>query len=168
MDSVWKKSYLRKSLCGCAEFTVHQLFANTLKILKNNDEEDGRPLGFKADSYHDAGGKTEQRDNHSGDAPLALDDESKEQEDKEHSTGKQEVFFAVSFTHGRESSEEFLPCNHCLAEDHDETANNAQIAKEEVEIENETVTETLNNDYTEETSHSILSIAFRYYSAGSG
>lgn len=58
---------------------------------QNNDEEDGRPLGFEANGYHTAGTETEERHKHPCDAPCALKDESEEQKDEENTTSEQEA-----------------------------------------------------------------------------
>jgi len=62
-----------------------------VEYAQNDHEEDSRPFGFEADGYHTAGSETEERDEHSCNAPSALDDESEEQEDEEDATGKQEA-----------------------------------------------------------------------------
>lgn len=56
-----------------------------------DDEEDGWPFGFKANSNHDACGETEERNKHSCDAPCALKDETEEKENEENTTGKEEA-----------------------------------------------------------------------------
>lgn len=47
------------------------------------------------------------------------------------------------------------------AEDHDGTADDAQITQEEIGIEDEAASEALNDDYDEKTSNSIFRIMFR-------
>lgn len=56
-----------------------------------DDQEGGRPLGFEADSNHDARGKTEQRDKYTTYAPFALKNESNEQEYEQDASGKEET-----------------------------------------------------------------------------
>jgi len=129
---------------------------------QNHHEEDGGPLGFEADGDHPAGSETEKGDNHSCDAPCALDAESEEQEDEEDTASEQEIFFAVGFTDRRETSEEFPSRDHRFTEDHDKSADDAQVAEEEIEVENEAISKALNDDYTEETTNSIFSVALRY------
>ena len=72
------------------------------------------------------------------------------------------LFFAISFTDGWESSKQLLSCDHCFAKDHDESANDAQVAEEEVEIEDEAVSEALNDYYAKETSYGIFGKALCY------
>ena len=58
---------------------------------ENEDEEGGRPLGLEANSDHSASAETKDRDENTHEAPLALEDEAKEQEDEEHTTGQKEA-----------------------------------------------------------------------------
>jgi len=134
---------------------------------QNHHEEDGGPLGFEADGYHPAGTETEKGDDHSCDAPCALDAEPEEQEDEEDTASEQEIFFAISFTDRREASKELPSRDHRFTENHDESTDDAQITEEEIEVEDEAITEALDDDYTEETTYSILGVALRYNGTGS-
>jgi len=134
---------------------------------QNHNEEDGGPLGFEANSNHTAGGKTEYGDKYPGNAPCTLKDEPEEQEDEENTAGEQEIFLAISFADRWESSKQLLSCDHRFAEDHNESANDAQIAEEKVEIEDEAVSKALDDDHAEETANSIFGEALRYDGAGS-
>ena len=58
---------------------------------KDEDEECSGPLGFEADSDHDAGDEAYYGDKDTGDIPCSLDDEAEEKEDKEHTSSKQEA-----------------------------------------------------------------------------
>jgi len=129
---------------------------------QNDNEEDSRPFGFETNSDHAAGGETKERNEHPCNAPCTLDDESEEQEDQEDTAGKQEVFLAVIFTDRRKPSEELLSRDHRFAENHDESTDDAQVAEEEVEVEDEAVSKTLNNNYSEETTDSVFCEALRY------
>lgn len=62
-----------------------------IEYTQNDDEEDSRPLGFEANSHHAAGSETEERYEHSCNAPSTLKDKAEEQEDEEDATSKQEA-----------------------------------------------------------------------------
>lgn len=49
-----------------------------VECAQNKDEEGGGPLCFETDGDHDTGGETENGNKDTGDAPFALNDESKE------------------------------------------------------------------------------------------
>ena len=72
------------------------------------------------------------------------------------------LFLAVIFTDRRKPSEELLSRDHRFAENHDESTDDAQVAEEEVEVEDEAVSKTLNNNYSEETTDSVFCEALRY------
>lgn len=50
---------------------------------EESDKEACTPLGLESDGDHDAGDKTDERDDDTGKCPVALEDESNEQEDEE-------------------------------------------------------------------------------------
>ena len=56
-----------------------------------HNEERGRPLRLKADSYHDARSKTDDRHKEPGNTPLSAEDEADEQEDEENTSREQEA-----------------------------------------------------------------------------
>ena len=58
---------------------------------EDKDKEDGGPFGLEADSHHDAGCETNNRDEDASDAPFSLDDKSKEEEDKENTASEEET-----------------------------------------------------------------------------
>lgn len=58
---------------------------------QDDDQERSRPLGFEANSDHDASGKTEKRDKDTTYAPLALEDEANEQEYEQDTAGEEEA-----------------------------------------------------------------------------
>lgn len=72
------------------------------------------------------------------------------------------LFLAVVVANRWQASKMFLPMEHRLTEYHDQATDNREVAEEEVEVEDEAVSETLDNDYAEETAHCKFSVAFCY------
>jgi len=58
---------------------------------EEDDEEGRRPLGLEADGNHDARSEADHGHEHTRDGPLALDDETNEQEDEEHTSRELEA-----------------------------------------------------------------------------
>jgi hypothetical protein len=58
---------------------------------QQGDEETRAPLCLESNGDHDAGTETNDRDEHSGKGPFALEDEADEEEDEEDSTGELEA-----------------------------------------------------------------------------
>ena len=65
------------------------------------------------------------------------------------------LFLAVVLRKGGETSKEFLARVHRIAEDHEEATDDAEVAEEEVEVENEAITECLDNDNTEKSPFNV-------------
>jgi len=62
---------------------------------QHDDQEGSGPLGFEADSNHDACGKTEKRDKYTTYAPCALKNEANEQEYEQDAPSEEEIFLAI-------------------------------------------------------------------------
>lgn len=125
------------------------------------DDEEGRgPFCFEANGYHRACCETEERHEYATYVPLSLDDEAEEEEDEEDAASKEEVFLAVCFAHGRDTGKAFLFVDHGFAKHHDETAYDAQVAKEESEVEHEAISEALNDNYAKETDDCVFCVPF--------
>lgn len=56
------------------------------------------------------------------------------------------LFLAVRLTQTREPSKERLARVHRVAEDHEKTADDREVAQEETEVENETIADCLHDD----------------------
>jgi len=70
-----------------------------------------------------------------------------------------EIFPPVVLSHAGDAGEKFLSRAQSVTEDHQQATDNGEVAEKEVEVEDETVTEALDNDDTEETADSIFRIA---------
>ena len=62
-----------------------------IEYTQNNDEEGGGPLGLEAEGDHDTRSETEDGKEYSSKAPSALDNESKEKEDKKNTASKKKA-----------------------------------------------------------------------------
>ena len=76
------------------------------------------------------------------------------------------LFLAVIVANRWQTSKVFLPMEHRLAEHHDQTTDNREVTEEEVEVKDEAISETLDDDYAEETAHCEFSVTFCYDRAG--
>ena len=125
---------------------------------QQNHQENSTPLSLEAHNNHNASTQTEQADNDTPQAPLAREDESDKEEDQQHTTSKLDVHLAVLLVQLGQTSRDELLANPRVGQNHKQTTDNTQVAEEEVEIENETVSETLRDDHSEQTSDSNLSV----------
>lgn len=69
------------------------------------------------------------------------------------------LLLAVGLTEGRKTGECCLAREHRVAENHEETTNNGEVAEEEIKVENETVTDGLHDDHCEETADGVFCIS---------
>jgi len=135
---------------------------------QDDDEEYRRPFGLKADSYHDAGRETKNGDEYTSNAPSSLKNKTEEQEDEKDATGKEEIFLAICFADCGNSCEKLLAAKHGVAEHHYKSTDDAKVAEEEVEVENETIAETLNDYNAQKTAHGEFGVAFEDDSTRTG
>lgn len=70
------------------------------------------------------------------------------------------LFLAVCFAHRRNTGEAFLFVDHGFAKHHDETAYDAQVAKEESEVKHEAISKALNDNYAKETDDCVFCVPF--------
>ena len=64
---------------------------------------------------------------------------------QEKMEAKRILFFAVRLTHGRETRKVLFPGHHVFTKHHNQTTDHAQVAQEEIEIENQPISEALDN-----------------------
>lgn len=107
LQSVWKKSYLGTQVSGRNDkssrylleevtlrmFTMYAppVVGKDIEHAQDDDQKGCGPLGFETDSDHDACGKTEERDEYTTYTPFALKNESKEQENEQDTSSKEET-----------------------------------------------------------------------------
>jgi len=135
---------------------------------QDEDEETGRPLGLEPDGNHTACTQPDDRHEYSSKAPLSLNNESQEEEDEQNATGEEEVFLSVVLADGWKTGKRCSTGDHRVTEYHEQSTNNAQVAQEEIEVENEAVTETLNNDNAEQSADSKFTVFLRNNGARPG
>lgn len=123
---------------------------NQVEDAQNHDQKHGAHLGLETNRNHDTSHKAEDAHNDAPDAPLARKDEAKEQEDEQDATSELHIHLAVLLVNLRQARWRELLAYPRVAEHHQQTADNGQVAQEEVEVEYETVAEGLGHDDAEE------------------
>jgi hypothetical protein len=148
---------------------------------QDEHEERGRPLGLEPYRNHTARAQPNDRHEHPPDAPLSLNHESQKEEDEQDPTGKKEaanqrvnsleitwscirsalLFLSVVLADVWKSSKRSSSGDHRVAKDHEQSTNHTQVAQEEVEVENESITEPLRDDNTEQSTNSKFGVLLR-------
>lgn len=93
---------------------------------------------------------------------LTVEDETEEEENEENSTKELEVFLAILIVdpHRWHTDQVRLFSRESVRESHEESTDHGEVAKEEGEVENQAVSETLRDDNTEETDSSVEGVTF--------
>lgn len=89
-----------------------------------------------------------------------MESHSDEKEDQEDSTSELEVFLAVVISQIGQTGKHTFTGHHRVGEDHEKSANNGEIAEEEIDVKDETVTESLKDNNTQKTSDCDFRVAF--------
>ena len=126
---------------------------------EEHDQDDGTELGLETDDDHDTSHKPNQADQHSPEAPFTCKDEADEEEDQKHSSSELNVHLLVLFINRGQSSKYSGLLDKAISEHHEQATNDGQVAEEEVQIENEAVSECLNNHDRQQTADCVLSVA---------
>ena len=69
------------------------------------------------------------------------------------------LFLAVRFADAWNTSKNLLTAYHSVAENHDQTPNDTQVAKEKGEVKNETITKSLYDHHAQEPAHGDFCVA---------
>lgn len=135
---------------------------------QDQHQKAGAPSGLESDDDHDASSETENRDNDTCQCPFALDDEADEKEDEQNAAGELEVDLAIGFAERRKSGKDVLLGGKAVREHHEQSTYDREVAKEEVEIEDKTVSESLDHDHTEEGSNRDFGVSAHDHGCGGG
>lgn len=125
---------------------------------ENNNQHDGAELGLESHNDHDACDESEQADADSPEVPVAAEDEANEEEDEQDTASELEVHLAVLLVKLGETSRSKLLADPRVGKDHEKTSHDGQIAKEEVEVEDEAVAETLEDNDANETKDTVVGV----------
>lgn len=125
---------------------------------ENDNEKRGAPLGLETDDNHDASHKANGRNNDSSNGPGSTENKAHKEEDEQDTTSKLKVHFAVLFLKLGKTGKDLRLAHPRVGEDHQETTHDGQVAEEEVEVENEAVAESLDDDDSNETSDGVIGV----------
>ena len=123
---------------------------------ENNHEDNGAPLGLESNDNHHARHKSEDAHENPPEAPRAGKDEPDEQENQQHTSRELDIHLAVLLVELREPGRDEALAHPGIREDHEEATNDAEVADEEGEVEDETVTEGLGDDDAEKACDAVF------------
>jgi hypothetical protein len=125
---------------------------------QDDDEESGAELGLETDDNHDAGDGADQGHGDPPGIPGAAEDEADEEEDEQDATSELEVHLAVLLVELGNASEGLALADERVGENHDQAANDGQVTEEEVDVENETVSQGLSDDDGNEAGDGVVRV----------
>lgn len=118
---------------------------------EQHHKHDRTPLGLETDNHHDTSDEAGHTDDDAPHGPLSREDESDKEEDQEHATSELDIHLAVLLIQLGQTGGHELLAHPRVGENHEKTANHAEVAQEEVEVEDESVSKALSDDDAQQT-----------------
>ena len=179
MDRIWKKSYLAKSLCGwflwscCScQYVFHtptsiegwpthrpEIVHQNIEHTQNHDQNDRTPLRLKPHHNHHTRHRPKRNHDQPPRAPIPGKHKAHKQKNQQHAPRELEVHLAVLLVDLRQAGGGELLAHPAVGEDHEQAAHDAEVAQEEVEVEDEAVAEGLGDDDGDEARDGVLGVA---------
>jgi hypothetical protein len=125
---------------------------------EDDDEHNGAELGLESNDDHNAGNEPKQANTDPPEAPVATEDEADEEEDEQDTTSELEVHLAVLLIESRETSRGKLLADPRVGKHHQEAPHDGQVAQEEVEVEDQPVSKTLEHHHTDEAEDAVVRV----------
>lgn len=129
-----------------------------VKDAENQDQHNGTELGLESNNDHDASHEAKDADKNPPETPVSSNDKAYEEKDEQHTASQLEVHFAVFLVDLRETGRRESLAHPAVGKNHKEAAHDRKVTKEEVEVEDEAVTEGLCNHYSHESSYGCGSV----------
>jgi hypothetical protein len=147
---------LRKVLVRVMRVQSPEVVDVEVEDAENEYQHDRRELGLETNNDHDARDKSEHASNNSPDTPVTAEDEANKEEDEEDTARKLEVHFLVLLVQSRKTRRGELLTHPRVRENHEQSSHDREIAQEEVEVENQAISDTLQNHDAHKTSYSVF------------
>lgn len=129
-----------------------------VKDAQNDNEKSSAELGFEAYSNHNRCASAENGDNNTPNGPLAARHEADKQEDEKDTPGELEVHLAILLVDLGETGKRLGLAHPGIGQNHEQSANNGQIAQEKVQVEDEAVADALGNDDAHEPARGVVRV----------
>lgn len=122
---------------------------------QDNDQHDRAPLGLESNNHHDACHESQYAHEYPPKAPIAREDEPDEQKDQQYPARQLKVHLPVLFVDLGKACGCELDANPRIGQNHEETAHDRKVAKEEIQVEYQAISQRLRDDNTYETTNGI-------------
>lgn len=142
-----KEIVLGEVLVGVVGVEGPEVVDQKVEDAENNDKHDGAELGLETHDDHDAGNESKQANADPPEAPVTAENEADEEENEQDTTSELEVHLTVLLVESRETRRGELLADPRVGKHHQEASHDGQVAQEEVQVEDQTVSETLENHH---------------------
>lgn len=125
---------------------------------QQNHKQNSRGLSLESNNNHHASHESNQADQNPPEAPFTREHKAHEQEDQKDTARKLDVHLAVFLVKLRESGGREALADPAVREDHEQAADDREVAEEEVQVEDEAVAEGLGDDDGEEADDGVFGV----------
>lgn len=125
---------------------------------QNNNKHGSGELGLESNNNHNASHGSNSSNNDPPNGPRSREHKAHEQEDQEHTTSKLEVHLAILLIDLWEPGKRLCLANPGVREHHQEAAHDGQVAKEKVQVKDQTVAQSLCDDDANESSDCVVGV----------
>lgn len=146
----------------CVQVTGHsycpEVVHNNVEHAENHHQHNRAPLRLESDRDHHTCHGTDRDHNHASKGPLSSENEANEQEDEENSASQLEVHLAVLLIELWKTGRRELFADPAVGENHDQSSHDRKVAQEEVDVEDESVTQCLRDHDSDQTTDCVLAV----------
>lgn len=123
---------------------------------QNEDQHHSAPLGLESHNDHDASNEAKDADSDPPEAPVTLEYEANEQEYQENAAGQLEVHPLVLLIDLRKACGGKPLPDPRIRQYHEQSSHDGQVAEEEVQVEDQTITNALQDDDTDKSENAVV------------
>ena len=117
-----------------------------IEYTQYHHQQDRAPLCLKPHHNHHTRHQPKQTDQYPRKPPVPTPYETHKQQDQQNPASKLDILFSVFLCGQGQACRSELLADPAVAENHEETAHYAEVAEEEVEVENEAIPKSLSYD----------------------
>jgi hypothetical protein len=149
---------LREVLVGVVGVQSPPIVDVEVEDAENEHQHDRGELGLEANNNHDAGNEAEQAGHNSPETPVTAENETNEQEDQEDASSELEVHLLILLVELGKTGGGKLLANPGVGQNHHQTAHDREVAEEEVQVEDQAISNALHNHNAHETSYGVFRV----------
>ena len=135
-----------------------EVIHNHVENTQDQHQHHSAELSLEAHHHHHTRNKPQAGNHDPAYTPVTGEDEADEEEYQEDTASELEIHLAVLLVDGGKTGGSEPLSDPAVGQHHQETAHDAKVAEEEVEIEDETVAEGLGDNHAKEAGDSLIAM----------